>query len=297
MVAKTTPGPGTTTGGGRLSNYSDAGDTVAAAKVTDANGNYLFTGMPPGGYVARILAPPAGTNTGNPPGGAANPVNEGAATLVLNGAVLGVDFGYQSATTGSIGDQVFHDLNTSGTPDLPLEALAGVTVTAAVDTNDDHVPALMFATASDASGFYRFIAIPEGAGVFLTVTTNAGGNWSISVPPGPTTADSDPGIDFGFACYGTWQEWQFVNPLGGNNQPGDNPDGDRHDNLIEYAFHLPPDSGAGTPFSLKVSTISTSRMEFSEVVSEDAAALVVRDLTPLGGGAPKRFMRLHVKSQ
>ena len=34
---------------------------------------------------------------------------------------------------------------------------------------------------------------------------------------------------------------------------------------------------------------------FTEVVSDTPAALVVRDLTPLGTGTPRRFMRLHAE--
>jgi len=41
----------------------------------------------------------------------------------------------------------------------------------------------------------------------------------------------------------------------------DNPDGDNQDNLIEYAFNLPPNSGVGSPFSIKPSTSPTGRVE------------------------------------
>jgi len=61
----------------------------------------------------------------------------------------------------------------------------------------------------------------------------------------------------------TWDEWQLLHPLLGKNRPGDNPDGDRHDNLIEYAFSLPPGCGEGTPFCLKPSASPTSRVEFT----------------------------------
>jgi len=43
----------------------------------------------------------------------------------------------------------------------------------------------------------------------------------------------------------------------------DNPDGDGYDNLIEYAFNLPPASGAGSPFSISPSASPTGRVELS----------------------------------
>jgi SdrD B-like domain/Putative Ig domain len=41
----------------------------------------------------------------------------------------------------------------------------------------------------------------------------------------------------------TFSAWQSLNPLGGSNGPGDNPDGDGSANLIEYATLLPAASG------------------------------------------------------
>ena len=58
------------------SGIYDAGETLVGTKVTDANGNYLFSGLAAGNYIVKINTPPSGTNTGNPPGGTGNPVNE-----------------------------------------------------------------------------------------------------------------------------------------------------------------------------------------------------------------------------
>ena len=65
-----------------------------------------------------------------------NQSREGTATVAGGGAVLTQDFGYQpTGTVRTITGTIFNDLNTSGTPNVPAEALAGVTVTAAIDTN------------------------------------------------------------------------------------------------------------------------------------------------------------------
>jgi len=42
-----------------------------------------------------------------------------------------------------------------------------------------------------------------------------------------------------------------------------NMDRDGYDNLIEYAFDLPPDSGAGTPFSINPSCVSLAAITLS----------------------------------
>ncbi|MEI6653795.1 MAG: SdrD B-like domain-containing protein [Verrucomicrobiota bacterium] len=137
----------------------DAGDALVGNKVTDANGNYLFTGLPPGEYVVKINVPPTGANTGNPAGGLTNPINEGAATLTLNGSILSLDFGYQStATTGSIGDQVFHDVNGNGVYDAGDSPLANVTVQLCASDGTT----LLATTATDAGGLYTFAGRPAG---------------------------------------------------------------------------------------------------------------------------------------
>ena len=138
----------------------NTGDTLVGTKVTDANGNYLFTGLPAGNYVVKLNSPPAGTNTGNPPGGAANPVNEGAVILPLNGSVLTADFGYQqTATTGSIGDMVFYDADGDGLYDAGDSPLPNVTV----NLYSGNGSTLLASTKSDANGFYTFAGRPAGS--------------------------------------------------------------------------------------------------------------------------------------
>lgn len=70
-----------------------------------------------------------------------------------------------------------------------------------------------------------------------------------------TSGVSNPNIDAGMIreCPDLWTDWLAKwTPILGEGNVGfyGNPDGDRYDNLIEYAFCLPPDSGVGTPFCL-----------------------------------------------
>jgi len=138
----------------------NTGDTLVGTKITDANGNYLFSGLPTGNYIAKILTPPVGTNTGNPPGGSTNPINEGAVALPLNGSLLNVDFGYQqSATTGSIGDRVFYDADADGIYDAGDSPLPNVTVNLYASNGGT----LLATTKTDANGFYTFAGRPAAS--------------------------------------------------------------------------------------------------------------------------------------
>lgn len=117
------------------------------------------------------------------------------------------------------------------------------------------------------------ILITSAGGHQQTVTSLADGTWSAQVVPGsntitvvtsdldfpvgavqsqgtsPLTLDAPAGNVTSTGAFGfvanktTWPAWQYLNPLGGQNAPSDNPDGDHYDNLQEFAFCFPPDSG------------------------------------------------------
>lgn len=119
----------------------------------------------------------------------------------------------------------------------------------------------------------------------------------------------------------TWDQWRAAElagePLDG---PNDDPDRDGTDNLLEFVFGTPP-TRAGPPPQMPVAlaggflqvtiprridhpallTVETSPdltawaagPGATVVVADGPAALVVRDLTPLGPGVPRRFMRLR----
>jgi hypothetical protein len=121
--------------------------------------------------------------------------------------------------------------------------------------------------------------------------------------------------------YSQWQNSQAA--LGAKNGPNDDPDHDGVPNLLEYAFGTAPDVAGGNPampMSLKEvagqkfleisiprlrNRLMSTTVEVSDdlktwksgatttaVVSSTDSTLVVRDLTPIGSGTPRRFMRL-----
>lgn len=121
----------------------------------------------------------------------------------------------------------------------------------------------------------------------------------------------------------SWPQWQSEELAGTLlNGPNDDPDGDGISNLIEFVFGTAPKTAnppVATPSSIldlggqRYLQVSIPRRRdhpatlvvevssdlatwnsgttFTQVVLDGAAALVVRDLTPIGPGSPKRFMR------
>jgi hypothetical protein len=120
----------------------------------------------------------------------------------------------------------------------------------------------------------------------------------------------------------SWTEWQTANLTGETlNGPLDDPDKDGTPNLLEFIFATSPtlsNPPTPTPVALQSNQVvitvprrldrpATLTVEvsgnlvdwqsgpaFTEILQNDAAALVVRDLTPLSPANPKRFIRLKV---
>lgn len=124
----------------------------------------------------------------------------------------------------------------------------------------------------------------------------------------------------------SWAQWQ-TEELSGISQsgPSEDADGDGSSNLIEYVFGTAPTT-PNPPVSTPPSVLELNGSRYlqisiprrrdhpaelvvevssdlltwqsgashTQVVGDTASALVVRDLTPLGQGASKRFMRLRV---
>ena len=167
-------------------------ETVTAS--TDANGNYLFTGLwtTVAGVAYTVTVDqtspdfPAGltVNTVDPDGG-----GDSTSRLSLTDASpinLNQDFGYRG--TGQIGDTVFADLNGNGSPDAG-EGIPNITVTLRGDVDGDGVPEAM-TTSTDANGKYLFTGLRTTvAGVAYTVTVDTA---DPQFPPGMTINSVDP---------------------------------------------------------------------------------------------------------
>lgn len=145
--------------------YNAAG-VVVATTVTDANGNYLFAGIPDGSYTVGFSNLPAGFSLTGKDAGADDALDSDADELsgrtgaIIVGAgnrnVTNVDAGATS-TRAVLGDRVWNDLDGDGVQDAGEPGVAGVTVTLYDNTNTP-----VASTVTDASGNYLFANIIPG---------------------------------------------------------------------------------------------------------------------------------------
>ncbi len=126
-----------------------------ASVTTDADGNYLFTDLPPASYTVTIdpnsgdLATGNYTQTGDPDGGNDN---QSQLTLGAGEVNLDQDFGYQPL--GSIGDTVWLDVDGNGVINGDEAGIANVTVTLINSQNQVQVD------VTDGDGLYTFENLP-----------------------------------------------------------------------------------------------------------------------------------------
>ncbi len=168
--------------------------TAIATQVTDANGEYLFTGVNAGEYNVVVDAStlPAGVSP------SADPNSDGLAcsdpdlitygydpcddmadsVLVSYGTqLLGIDFGYEPSSV--IGDYVWLDVNGDGIQDSGEPAMAYVDVVITPLAGQD---------------------LGAGAGVPVTVTTDSDGAWSFANLPDGDYTVSIPSAPAGYTA-------------------------------------------------------------------------------------------------
>ncbi|MBL0199863.1 MAG: carboxypeptidase regulatory-like domain-containing protein [Chitinophagaceae bacterium] len=162
--------------------YAADGITIVATTVTDANGNYLFTGLPAAtDYIVGLTLPAGltytssgGTTAGNATINSDVSATTGKTTLINTGAagnqITGIDAGLilTNNATASLGDKVWIDLpgGTANVQDAGEPGLAGVTVNLYKDANADGIingaeASTPYATTvTDAFGNYIFNNLP-----------------------------------------------------------------------------------------------------------------------------------------
>lgn len=181
----------------------------------------------------------------------------------------------------SIGDFVWMDDDVDGVLDPEEEGIAGIVVELrngsnvliGTQTTSDGTEDVDLDGVLDPEGYYRFRGLPAGT---YTVTVN-------NPPVGHNPTYDENGIvtahvttlmlnsgeqhltaDFGYAdCVNDWTAWMTLWPLGGQNGPLQDPEGDGTSNLIEYAFCLHPESGLGDPYCMGSEVDGTISLEFS----------------------------------
>ena len=168
----------------------DSNNVVIATTVTDLNGLYLFTDLPPGDYTVRVDL------SSLPPQLAANPTYDfdgnrdsiTPVTLQSGDDERRIDFGYNwnpdDVILGSIGDRVWVDTDSDGVQDPGEIGIPDVVLNLYVDDGTGSYTTLVATTTTDASGFYIFPNLPPNAYVVRVDTT--------TLPPGYVqTGDPD----------------------------------------------------------------------------------------------------------
>ncbi len=154
--------------------YYSAGDTLYGTDVTDANGNYLFTGLPVGDYIvdvveagpiatAVIMADPDADGLPATDPEAVGVDGEYGVTIYAGTSFMGADFGY--VPPGVIGDTLWLDTDNNGLIDEGETGISYITIE--LRTNG----VLVATNDTDSAGQYLFQNLPDGA-YTVTVATN-----------------------------------------------------------------------------------------------------------------------------
>ncbi len=178
-----------TNGDGILSAAEISAQPGAPTDTTDASGNYSFTNLTPGDYIAVETQPANFDDVSENEGGADNddtnnPAdnNQIAGTVTAGETDANNDF-VEELTRGSITGNVSEDTDGNGTADV---AIPGVTITLYEDTNGDGVLSAAEISAqpsaptdtTDASGNYSFTDLAPGD--YILVETQPAGYVDVS---------------------------------------------------------------------------------------------------------------------
>jgi hypothetical protein len=158
----------------------DPADALLKTTSTDANGNYLFSGLYVGTALnpARYLVDVDTADPQLPTDGSGHPyvlsTNNDPHLVTLTPAsptYSNADFGFTPG--GAIGDTVWQDNNGNGLQDAGEPGIQNVSVQLWRDTNNDGTgDTLVGTTTTNASGNYYFTGLPAGDYVVVIPSTN-----------------------------------------------------------------------------------------------------------------------------
>ena len=139
-------------------------------RLTNALGEYLFTGLIAGDYKVRFSTLPAGYNASPKAAGTNRDIDSDGNTIAAGTSTtdvisvasgeerLDIDFGLNNPTAplGQIGDYVWFDSNNNGVQDATEQGVPGVTVSLLNASNT-----IIATTVTDANGNYRFVNLAD----------------------------------------------------------------------------------------------------------------------------------------
>ncbi len=177
-------------------------------RLTNALGEYLFTGLAAGDYKVRFGTLPAGFNASPKAAGTnrdidsdGNAIAAGTSTTDMVSVAAGeerldIDLGLHNPTapSGQIGDYVWFDSNNNGVQDATEQGVPGVSVsllnasnnvlaTTVTDANGNY----LFANLADATYAVRFSNLPAG---FVFSPKDQGGNDNLDSDADPATGQT-----------------------------------------------------------------------------------------------------------
>lgn len=147
-------------GNGAIDSGTDA---LIATTTTNVNGDYSFAGLPNGSYVVDVIESslPSQYSQTEDPDGTADGL--GGPITVSGASASNIDFGYQPAGYGSIGDSVWRDDDGDGIQDSGESGIASISLALLADVNGDGSYSVVASTSSNASGDYAFTNLPPGS--------------------------------------------------------------------------------------------------------------------------------------
>jgi SdrD B-like domain/Secretion system C-terminal sorting domain len=201
---------------GVLVTLYNSGGTAIATTTTDANGQYLFTGLADGTYSVGFSNLPAGFDfttketTNNPVtdagGSDADRTSGRSGTVTLNFAAAGTQRDNRSldagiiSTRAALGNKVWDDLNGDGIQDAGEPGVPGVTVTlyaadgttvissAITDQNGNY----LFANLNPGTYIVGFGTLPNGKTFTAQDNTTGPDGDGVNTPTGGGDSDADP---------------------------------------------------------------------------------------------------------
>ena len=201
------------------SAVTDVSGNAVTNTTTDANGNYVFSNLPPGSYKVSVVTPTGYTATVTGAGTTETDSSTGTATsvnLASDGASdATLDFGFVVPSV-SVGNLVWIDTDRDGIKDGGESGIAGVNMSitkadgsAVTDVYGNPVTT----TTTDASGNYLFANLPVGSykvtamtpSGYVSTTASVGSDRAVDSSTGNATSAnlttdgaSDLTLDFGF---------------------------------------------------------------------------------------------------